>query len=168
MIRTTLAAAVLAVAALASTPTAQAQTGIYVQFTGQSNDLNSNGWFWGPTFGFYRDQYSAGPVHLGMDFRGSILKHDNAAIDSGLGGLRLSLVPHVVPFKVYAEALGGIGVVSNGPSTTRFQYQLNGGLEYTLLPHIDWRTVEISYNGFSGGNAGNPVGLSTGLVFRLP
>ena len=154
---------------LAYAPTAQAQTGIYAQFTGQSNDLNSsNGWFWGATFGFYRDRHSVGPVHLGLDFRGAILKHDQAQFDSGLGGLRLTIVPHVIPFKIYAEALGGAGIVSDGPTSTHAQYQVNGGLEYTILPRIDWRVAEIAYNGYSGTGAGNPVGLSSGLVFRLP
>jgi hypothetical protein len=154
---------------LGFTPAAHAQTGIYVQFTGQSNDLNSSsGWFFGPTFGFYKDRHSVGPVHLGVDFRGAILKHDQARFDSGLGGLRLTFVPHVVPFKIYAEALGGVGIVSNGSTTTHGQYQVNGGLEYTILPRIDWRVAEIAYNGYSGTGTGNPVGLSSGLVFRLP
>ncbi|SEC45684.1 hypothetical protein [Terriglobus roseus] len=154
---------------LAYSTAAQAQTGIYAQFTGQSNDLNSSsGWFWGATFGFYQDRHSVGPVHLGVDFRGAILKHDQAQFDSGLGGLRLTVVPHVVPFKIYAEALGGVGIVSNGPTNTHAQYQVNGGLEYTILPRIDWRVAEIAYNGYSGTGTGNPVGLSSGLVFRLP
>jgi len=152
---------------LASAPAAHAQTGVYVQFTGQTNDVNSNGWFWGPTFGFYQDRHSAGPVHLGLDFRGAILKHDSAQFDSGLGGLRLTIVPHVIPFKIYAEALAGIGIVANGASTTHAQYQVNGGLEYTILPHIDWRVAEVAYNGYSGTGTGNPVGLSSGLVLRL-
>jgi hypothetical protein len=154
---------------LASAPVAHAQTGIYVQFTGQSNDLNSSsGWFFGPTFGFYKDRHSVGPVHLGVDFRGAILKHDQAQFDSGLGGLRLTIVPHVIPFKIYAEALGGVGIVSSGTTTTHGQYQVNGGLEYTILPRIDWRVAEVAYNGYSGTGTGNPVGLSSGLVLRLP
>lgn len=153
---------------MVAAPVAHAQTGIYLQFTGQSNDLNSNGWFYGPTFGVYQDRHSAGPVHIGLDFRGSILKHDNAQFASGLGGLRLTVVPHVIPFKIYGEALAGVGIVSNGASNTHVQYQVNGGFEYTILPRIDWRVAEIAYNGYSGTGTGNPVGLSTGLVFRLP
>lgn len=153
----------------ASSPSAYAQTGIYAQVTGQSNDLNtSSGWFWGATFGLYKDRYSAGPVHLGADFRGAILKHDQAQFSSGLGGLRLTVVPHVIPFKVYAEALGGVGIVTNGNTATHAQYQLNGGVEYTILPRIDWRVAEIAYNGFSGTGTGNPIALSSGIVFRLP
>lgn len=147
---------------------AHAQTALYLQGTAQSNDLaSSNGYFWGATFGFYQDRHSLGLVHLGYDFRGSIVKHDNAQFSSGLGGARLSIVPHVVPIKVYGEALGGIGVIANGSSGTHFQYQVNGGLEYTLLPHVDWRAIEVAYNGYTGNTGGNPVGLSTGIVIRL-
>lgn len=147
---------------------AHAQTAIYAQATGQSNNLTSgNGYFWGPTFGIYHDSHSLALVHIGYDVRGSILKNGSAQFSSGLGGLRASVVPHVIPIKIYGEVLGGIGVVSNGSSSTNFQYQINGGLEYTLLPHIDWRAVEIAYNGYSGNSVGNPVALSTGIVFRL-
>ena len=146
-----------------------AQTGIYVQFTGQSNNLSSTGWFVGPTFGFYQDRRSFGPVHLGYDFRGAILTHSSQQYDSGLGGARLSLVPHVLPFKVYAEGLGGVGFINagNNNNSTHFQYQVNGGVEYTVLPRIDWRVVEVAYNGFSGNTGSNPVGFSSGIVVRL-
>jgi len=159
------AAAVLFATCLHSN--ARAQTGAYVQITGQSNDLTSNGYFWGPTFGLYHDTHSLTLLHLGADFRGSFLKNGSASYTSGLGGLRASIVPHVVPIKVYGEALGGIGVVDNGGSSTHFQYQINGGLEYTILPRIDWRAIEVAYNGFSGNVGGNPIGLSTGIVLRI-
>ena len=48
--------------------TAHAQTAIYAQVTGQSNDLTSgNGYFWGPTFGIYQDRHSLALVHIGYD-----------------------------------------------------------------------------------------------------
>lgn len=147
---------------------AHAQTAIYAQATGQSNNLTSgDGYFWGPTFGIYHDSHRLALVHIGYDVRGSILKNGSAQFSSGLGGIRASVVPHVIPIKIYGEVLGGVGFISNGSSSTNFQYQINGGLEYTLLPHIDWRALEVAYNGYSGSSVGNPVALSTGIVFRL-
>ena len=59
----------------------QAQTGVYVQVTGQSNDLSSgNGYFWGPTFGVYQDRHSLSLLHVGLDARGSILKNGNTTL----------------------------------------------------------------------------------------
>lgn len=162
------AIAALSIFSIVCGATAQAQTAIYAQVTGQSNDLTSgNGYFWGPTFGIYHDSHSLALIHVGYDVRGSILKNGSAQFSSGLGGIRASVVPHVIPIKIYAEGLGGVGIVSNGSSSTNFQYQINGGVEYTLLPHIDWRVLEAAYNGYSGNTGGNPVALSTGIVFRL-
>lgn len=141
-----------------------AQTALYAQVTGQSNDLSSsNGYFWGSTFGAYQDRHSLALLHVGLDARGVIVKNGSATLGSGLAGVRASIVPHILPLKVYGEALGGVSVAA----TKNFQYQINGGLEYTVLPHIDWRAVEVAYNGYSGSNNGNPVALSTGIVLRL-
>lgn len=142
----------------------RAQTAIYAQVTGQSNDLSSsNGYFWGSTFGVYQDRHSLALLHVGLDARGVIVKNGSTTLGSGLAGVRASIVPHVLPIKVYGEALGGVSVAA----TKNFQYQINGGLEYTVLPHVDWRAVEVAYNGYSGSNNGNPVALSTGIVLRL-
>lgn len=162
--RLRLAFAAAALLLFAPPASMNAQTAVYAQVTGQSNDLGQgNGYFWGPTFGIYQDRHSVALLHVGLDARGSILKRNNTTIGSGLAGVRASLVPHILPVKVYAEALGG----ASFSTTNSFQYQVNGGVEYTLLPHIDWRVVEVAYNGYSGGNSGNPVGLSSGIVFRL-
>lgn len=149
---------------VSSSLASHAQTALYAQVTGQSNDLgSSNGYFWGSTFGVYQDRHSVALLHLGLDARGVIVKNGSTTLGSGLAGVRASVVPHVLPFKVYAEALGGVSVAS----TKNFQYQINGGVEYTVLPHLDWRAIEVAYNGYSGSNNGNPVALSTGLVLRL-
>jgi len=165
------AALALAVSALATT--AHAQTGVYAQFTGTRPSSGAD-WMFGPEFGIYQDRHNFAPIHIGFDFRGGVLYgKNNTSMINGLGGARVSFVPHVVPFKVYGEALGGIGSVdlgSNSTRFTRFQYQINAGLEYTFFPRLDWRVIEGQYNGYVGntGTVGNPAGLSTGLVFRLP
>jgi hypothetical protein len=163
--------AALAIAVLAIATPSPAQTGVYVQFSGARPSSGAD-WMWGPEFGVYQDRHHFAPIHIGLDFRGGVLYGKNGdSMINGLGGLRASVVPHVLPFKVYGEALGGIGVVDvSSTHFTRFQYQVNAGLEYTFFPRLDWRVIEGQYNGFVGntGTVGNPAGLSTGLVFRLP
>ncbi len=169
VVRFAAAAALFAAAAIVPS-CARAQTGVYVLFSGQRYTANSD-WMWGPTFGLYHDQHSFAPLHLGLDFRGYYLTQGGNTMVGGLGGARASIVPHVIPIKIYGEGLGGVGVVDvNSTHFTRFQWQLDAGLEYTILPRIDWRVIEGTYGGFVGstGQVGNPAGLSTGLVFRLP
>ncbi len=150
---------------------APAQTGLYAEFTGV-RPYSGADWLYGPTFGIYADRHNFAPLHFGLDFRGSALygKGNNSFV-SGLGGFRAAVVPHGVPFKIYGEALGGIGVMDQSSTHfTRFEYQVNAGLDYTFFPRLDWRVLEGSYSGFVGNCGGvcNPLGLSTGIVLRLP
>ena len=150
---------------------ASAQTGIYASFTGVRPASGSD-WLYGPTVGVYADRHSLLLLHLGIDLRGSVLNgSNNSSLVDGLGGIRASVVPHVVPFKIYGEGLVGAGVLDvNTAHVTRFQYQVNGGLEYTFFPRLDWRVAEASYSGFTGNSTGydHPFGVSTGVVLRLP
>jgi hypothetical protein len=169
--RTLIALACTAASATCLGSSAGAQTGVYVAFTGARPNPGAD-WLYGPTFGIYQDRHSVALLHLGVDFRGGYLtgKNSNSIVD-GLGGFRASVVPHIIPFKVYGEGLGGASVVDVGADHfTRFTWQVNGGLEYTFFPRFDWRVAEVSYSGFVGntGGVGNPLGLSTGIVFRLP
>ena len=72
----------------------------------------------------------------------------------------------------YLEAVGGIGHYDYGAgqgSNTQFEYQILVGIDYTVVPRLDWRVVEFSYGGLSTINGTlNPRTLSTGLVLRLP
>jgi hypothetical protein len=74
----------------------------------------------------------------------------------------------------YVEALAGAGytqfpVASGQASGTKFSYQFVGGVDFTILPHIDWRVAEFSYGGLSILDSSiNPKTLSTGIVLRLP
>lgn len=147
------------------------QTALYVQFTGMHPDSGAS-WLYGPTFGIYQDSARLAIINLGFDVRGSILNGSgNDSLADGLVGVRGSVVPHVLPFKVYAEGLVGVARTdAANRATTNLQYQVNGGLEYTLLPRLDWRVVEAAWSGFSGSPSGygSPFGLSTGIVLRLP
>src|SRR5882757_9218627 len=155
------------------TVAAQAQTGIYVEFGGSKVDAPSNDWIYGPTFGLYHDFYSVPVVHLGADLRGSVLGiSQTTTLYNGLIGPRVSLHPHVLPFMPYLEGLGGVGHYDFGAgqdSSTKFEYQFLAGIDYTVIPRLDWRVVEFSYGGLSIFNGDlHPKTLSTGLVLRLP
>jgi hypothetical protein len=157
-----------------STITARAQTGIYVEFGGSKVDAPSNQWVYGPTFGAYTDLIGGVPfVHLGADLRGSVLGiSQTTTLTSGLIGPRVSLHPHVLPLMPYLEGLGGVGHYDFGAgqgSSTQFEYQFLAGIDYTLIPRLDWRVVEFSYGGLSVFNGDlHPKTISTGLVLRLP
>jgi hypothetical protein len=151
---------------------AQAQTGIYIEGGGSKVDAPSNQWVYGPTFGAYHDFY--GPiVHLGADLRASVLGiSQTTTLTSGEIGPRVSIHPRVLPLMPYLEALGGIGHYDFGAgqgSSTQFEYQFLAGIDYTLIPRLDWRVIEFSYGGLSALNGNlHPKTISTGLVLRLP
>ncbi len=101
----------------------------------------------------------------------SCVPASNTTLFSTLLGPRIALHPKIVPLNPYAEFLFGAGHFSygnNSPSTTQFDWRVLGGLDKTLLPHLDWRVIEVSYgqlNTYSGRL--RPVTFSTGIVLRL-
>jgi hypothetical protein len=112
-------------------------------------------------------------LSVGVDVRGSFAKNDRASFDTGSIGPRIGLNLHILPIHPYIEGTIGLGHVDFTASTgsdTKFEYQVLGGLDYTILPRIDWRVAEYSYGGLSTINNYNyrPKSLSTGLVLRLP
>jgi hypothetical protein len=158
----------------AVTLAAQAQTGLYIEYSGSKIDSPSNDWIYGPTFGAYTDLIGGVPfVHLGADLRGSVLGiSQTTTLYSGLIGPRVSLHPHVLPFMPYLEGLGGVGYYDFGSgqdTSTKFEYQFLAGVDFTVFPRVDWRVIEFSYGGLSVFNGDlHPKTLSTGLVLRLP
>ena len=102
---------------------------------------------YGGTFGLYDAYKHWGPVSFGGDARFFI---QSTATDrsygnqlrGGLGGARLALFSHAVPFSPYIQAeIGGVGTnYGTQPSrSTSFAYQVQGGLDYTIVPHLDGR-----------------------------
>lgn len=153
---------------------AHAQAGAYAEVSAAKVNVPNSNWVYGPTFGVYLDPLHAGILAAGMDARGAILGSGVNTLDSGLIGPRLVFTPHVLPIMPYIEGLVGIGhagYYQNSGATTvnKFQYQFLGGVDWTILPRIDWRVVEFSYGGLSGlGSSFNPKTISTGIVLRLP
>jgi hypothetical protein len=168
-----------------STAAASAQVGIYGNFATvhlTDNSGSANSWTYGPGGGVYYDFLHFGPIRIGADLRGNRLWGDEVDYWSGLGGLRLVVKPPVLPFRAYVQGSAGVGGskasgnTGNLPNSysNKFQYDVFGGADFTVLPHIDWRVVELGYGRMSGignGSASTSSGvftLSSGIVLRLP
>ena len=168
-----------------STVAASAQVGIYGNFAAvnlSNNGGGANFWSYGPGAGLYYDFLHFGPIRIGADLRGNRLWGNEVDYWSGLGGVRLVVKPPVLPFRVYVQGSAGVGGskasgnTGNLPNSysNKFQYDVFGGTDFTLLPHIDWRVVELGYGRMSGVNAGTTAPssgvftLSSGIVLRLP
>lgn len=166
---------------------ARAQVGAYINFNAQHIDssarnisdtagsLSDGVWVFGPQFGIYNDFMNLGPVHLGADFRGSILSHGNAKFNNGLGGVRASLHTVALPITPYVEASAGIAGFNYGRKqgmTKVLQYELSGGIDLTVFPRVDWKLVEIGGGGlttFGKGETGanGTFHIATGLAVRF-
>jgi hypothetical protein len=170
----------LGIVVLGLTAPAHAQTAIYGEFTAAKVSSAHTPWMYGPTIGVYHDS-GHGLLATGLDVRGTFAGRGNTngsnssqTLDTLIGGVRLAVTPHVLPIKPYGEALGGLGHLKAGQgsartSSTRFAYQFIGGVDFTILPRVDWRVLEFSYGRLAGlGDSFAPKTLSTGIVFRLP
>ena len=171
--------AMLAIALLLSTGPAKAQLGLYGQFD-TTHDPTISGWYKGFTAGAYDNFLNVGPIHLGVDARGSFQIGDHDNYRDFLIGPRLQVKPPVLPFRPYIQAAIGFGGSRyTGYSTlgshysNKLQYGVIGGLDYTVLPRVDLRIPEIGYLRQSGVSGSAPakkvdlVSLGFGLVVRL-
>jgi len=179
MKRITLIALTVAVCAFSSSVT-NAQLGIYGLFN-TTHDGAVDAWYHGFTLGAYDHLINAGPVHAGLDVRGSFETGSQYHYRSFLIGPRLQVRPPVLPINPYIQAeigFGGSRYTGGSPFAThysnKFQYGVIGGLEYTVLPRIDLRLPEISYQRMSAVSSVpnapkvSLVGLGFGVVVRLP
>ena len=157
-----------------SLPAARAQVGLYGQFNASHfNSLpNTNEWGYGGAFGLYGDFFKLPFARVGGDLRFQFTRPaSNTTLFSALVGPRIEFHPHIVSLNPYAECIFGPGRFNygnNAPSTTQFDFRVLGGVDKTLLPHLDWRVVEVSYgqlNTYSGRL--RPVTIGTGIVLRL-
>jgi hypothetical protein len=140
----------------------------------------------GGSIGAYYDFLNLGPIKLGADLRGTLTKTKRGAetqyngsgarLYSGLGGIRAVFHTRFVPLRPYIQASAGLGRTDYGINSAsivnNFQYEGFAGLDFTLLPIMDFRVVEFGYGGVNplGTNGHNyPVKtVSTGIVFHLP
>src|SRR5690348_2977411 len=151
----------------------RAQTGVYAMFS--TSDFHANvSRQYGPSFGFYHNLWRPPYIGIGFDARATLLGSGATKAYMGLVGPRLQLRPRVIPLMPYVEGLVGVGDVHVGNaasvvSSTALAYEGAIGVDWTILPRLDWRVVEYSAGGFSSLNASiSPRTWSTGLVLRLP
>ena len=118
---------------------------------------------------------SAGAALQGH-FLGFVLRGTALPSNSSLRMYTAVLGPRVTVslpiFRVYAEAGGGMGhtgYYSNGLFGTSWApaWQINAGLSHGILPHLDWRVVELAYGRIYAGPGVSPEMISTGLAFHL-
>ena len=167
---------------------ASAQVGVYGKFTAVHIPTITNGpnyffpgWFYGPGGGVYFNLVHLGPISLSGDVRGDYLYQSPQRYRDVLFGVRVGAKAPIIPLRPYVQIAAGIG----GPSTggvqnssrvysNKFQYWIIGGVDHTVLPHIDWRIAEIGYGHMTGVSSSPPATganlftLSTGAVVRLP
>jgi hypothetical protein len=149
---------------------AQAKLAIYGTVGGEKTDINHESWTIAGTFGLYYGIAKLGPINVSIDARGDL--SDN--INSGLFGPRVALKLPLIPLKPYVEVLGGFSSYSpqnNGAKNiTDANYRWVGGIDTTILPHLDWRIADYSYSGggiTQGNTTVHPQTLSSGLVIRF-
>lgn len=149
---------------------AQARVAIYGTIGTEKSEVNNSGWSTAGTFGLYYGLVNLGPIAVSADARGDL----STNINSGLIGPRVALHFPVFPLKPYVELLAGVSAYNtqdNGAkNATDLNYRWVGGLDTTILPHLDWRVADYSYSGggISQGNVTrHPQTLSTGLVVRF-
>jgi hypothetical protein len=185
--------------ALAFVPAGRAQLlSVYgtfndTQFSNVQNSVPANNTgtyqttsFWAPgvgggvTFGVL----PVGPVHIGLDFRGSTKSGANGG-DTGLGGIRIGLKLPVIRIKPYIQASGGYietrtaapasSTNTAGTITNQYAgYEIIGGIDYPLIHFIDLRVIEIgggqAYNINTTTYAINTISLfsiNTGVVVHF-
>src|ERR1700743_2117507 len=133
-----------------------AQTAVYATFTAGNLGVGGTDWIYGGQAGIYHDFQPIPMIHVGVDGRAQILDRGRTKLISGLAGPRIALKPWAIPVRPYVEALFGAGHLEfdvfdgnlrQTASETDFEYQILGGLDLTVLPHIDWRVGEFSYGG---------------------
>jgi len=156
----------------------QADTGTFA-FLG---DNATSRMFWGAAIGGYVNFFHAQRYDAGIDLRDTIVKANNASLNSFLVSARFLAKPIAENFKPYVQVSVGVG--SSKPPTSpihlsRATYGIFGGLDYTLNKHVDFRAFELGYGAvttINSGDFGGPVtfptsrllNISSGLVFRVP
>ncbi len=139
----------------------------------------ANGSFtaWGGTVGSYDNFLGAGPLKLGADARYFVQSGSNSnaygnQLRGGMLGLRLAVHPPILPLKPYLQAEVGGASTNYGTSASRtlnFAYQVQGGVDWRILPHVDVRGE------YGGGKATGLLGgasltlqeFGAGIVLRL-
>lgn len=156
---------------------AQADTGPFA-FLGNNSTSQM---FYGVNIGGYYNFLQRGKTEVGVDIRDSITHGNSASLNSFLVGVRIAAQPFSRPFKPYVQLSGGVGS-SRAPTAlvrnSRAQYDVFGGIDYTINRHLDFRMFEVGYSSLTttssttvtgAGNipASRLISFSSGLVLRF-
>ncbi len=139
---------------------------------------------YGANFGGYYDFRNVGPVRLGLDVRGDVLKGDKSAefyqASSGLirhydalGGVRASLATPIRYIRPYAEFAVGYAKTNAasavaGTSVFNNYTEAKGivGVDVPLLPYLDIRAIEFGGGALFGNGTHAIESIGAGLVFH--
>lgn len=154
----------------------QAQLGLYGGFTAQNLGVPGNNGYvlYGGTLGAYLASGELAILNVGIDVRASSTRSGGTSLTSGAIGPRVGLNLHIVPLHPYVEATAGLASLNyqgGSPSDgTKFEYQVLGGVDFTIFPRVDWRVFEFGYGGLSVPNESSyhPKTFTTAIVLRLP
>lgn len=85
-----------------------------------------------------------------------------------LGGFRVAAKPPILPIKPYLQISAGAGKLDAGSLKGSYHlgYEVNGGVDLTFFPHLDWRVAEVGGGSFQG-QPGSDLHIATGLVLRF-
>ena len=170
------------------TTTSHAQVAVYGMFSaghysgigvGNGTAPNQSGGMTarGGTFGVYDNFLPFGPVKFGGDARFFVQNSANSTtygnkLAGFMFGPRLAIaLPPPIPVRPYIQLeVGGVGT-NNGTSTSRttsFAYQVNGGVDFTIVPHLDIRGEYGAGQLTSINNTNHTLQeFGIGLVLRL-
>ena len=147
--------------------TACAQVAVYAGASGGPVNGTGTSSAYGALVGVYAQKGVL--LSVGGDARASFLTHSGFHYFTGAVGPRIAFKAPVLPFRPYIEGLVGVASYNNGnnsSSSTHLNYQVVGGLDTTILPHIDWRVIEFDYSAVTNSSVNAKI-FTTGLVFRL-
>ena len=123
-----------------------------------------------------------GPIHVGLDFRGST-RPGTVGADTAMAGLKIGFHPPLLRLKPYIQASGGYVAtrtvnVSTGNAGGTFEnkyaaWEILGGVDIPIAPFFDFRVVELGggtgVNAFGSSNQPNVslFTVNTGLVLHF-
>lgn len=148
---------------------ARAQVAVYAGFSGGPVGGTGVSAAYGPVVGAYVQSGRLIALSFGGDARGTFLTHQGFRYYTGAAGPRVSFKAPIIPLRPYVEGLVGAANFNSGSGTssmTKLNYQVIGGLDTAILPHVDWRVIEFAYSATSGSPVDAKI-FTTGLVLRL-
>jgi hypothetical protein len=144
----------------------QARLAIYGTVGGENSGLPSQGWTTAGMLGLYVGVANLGPLALSVDGRAVFATNSRTF----LAGPRVALHFPVFPLKPYSEILiGGSSYDKTSAGLqpgNHFNANYVGGIDTTILPHVDWRIFDFTY-GLDTQVGNRQKALTTGLVLRF-